>query len=89
MANLCPVCGAIAYVRTSRRLGRETREVYYNCSNIECCGQFKMMEGDPVFLAIPVNMHKIEYRVRLSPRKFGPQLEPDKSQLELNLNPRP
>lgn len=86
MANLCPICGAVALTRTSRRLSNETREIYYSCTGMECLHQFKTYEGDPVTLALPINVKNLEYRPRLSPRKFGVSIV-DQNQLSLDLKP--
>lgn len=55
MAFPCPLCGASSRVRTSRMLSATTKETYYNCSNDDCCHQYKTLEGDPRTLAKPVN----------------------------------
>lgn len=54
MAFPCPICGSVAKTRSSRMLSATTKETYYNCSNDDCCHQFKTMESDPVTLAQPI-----------------------------------
>ena len=54
MAFPCPICGSVANTRSSRMISALTKETYYNCSNDNCCHQFKTMEGDPVTLALPI-----------------------------------
>lgn len=54
MAFPCPICGSVAKTRSSRMLSATTKETYYNCSNDNCCHQFKTMESDPVTLALPI-----------------------------------
>jgi len=36
-------------------LSATTKETYYNCTNDDCCHQYKTLEGDPRTLAKPVN----------------------------------
>lgn len=55
MAFPCPLCGASSRVRTSRMLSPTTKETYYNCTNDDCCHQYKTLEGEPRTLAKPVN----------------------------------
>ena len=80
MSYLCPACGHVARKRSSRMLSREVREGYYSCTNDQCCGQFRTLEGDPVWTAKPASLGKLEYRLKLSPRKFPPT---DKRQMAL------
>ena len=54
MAFPCPICGSVANTRSSHMLSATTKETYYNCSNDNCCHQFKTMESDPVTLALPI-----------------------------------
>ena len=54
MAFPCPICGSVAKTRSSRMLSATTKETYYNCSNDDCCHQFKTMESDSVTLALPI-----------------------------------
>lgn len=54
MAFPCPICGAVANTRSSRMISALTKETYYNCSNDNCCHQFKTFEGDPITLALPI-----------------------------------
>lgn len=54
MAFPCPICSSVANTRSSRMISALTKETYYNCSNDNCCHQFKTMEGDPVTLALPI-----------------------------------
>jgi len=54
MAFPCPLCGAVSRVRTSRMLSATTKETYYNCSNHDCCHQYKTTEGDPLTVACPI-----------------------------------
>ncbi|WP_083370075.1 ogr/Delta-like zinc finger family protein [Chromobacterium sphagni] len=54
MAFLCPLCGAMSRVRTSRMMSATSKEIYYNCSNDDCCHQYKTLEGDPRTLAQPI-----------------------------------
>ncbi|WP_160310640.1 ogr/Delta-like zinc finger family protein [Chromobacterium subtsugae] len=54
MAFPCPLCGAMSRVRTSRMLTASTKEIYYNCSNDDCCHQYKTMEGEPRTVAQPI-----------------------------------
>lgn len=53
MAFPCPLCGASSRARTSRMLSATTKETYYNCTNDDCCHQYKTLEGDPRTLAKP------------------------------------
>lgn len=55
MAFPCPLCGASSRARTSRMLSATTKETYYNCTNDDCCHQYKTLEGDPRTLAKPVS----------------------------------
>lgn len=55
MAFPCPLCGAVSRVRTSRMLSAATKEIYYNCSNDDCCHQYKTLEGEPITLAQPIH----------------------------------
>lgn len=55
MAFPCPLCGASSRVRTSRMLSATTKETYYNCTNDDCCHQYKTLEGEPRTLAKPVH----------------------------------
>nr|WP_081488833.1 ogr/Delta-like zinc finger family protein [Cupriavidus basilensis] len=32
----CPHCGAVAHIRTSRPVSRMTKEMYCQCTNVEC-----------------------------------------------------
>ncbi|AOZ50662.1 ogr/Delta-like zinc finger family protein [Chromobacterium vaccinii] len=41
MAFPCPLCGAVSRVRTSRMLTATAKEIYYNCSNNDCCHQYE------------------------------------------------
>ncbi|UGA40192.1 ogr/Delta-like zinc finger family protein [Chromobacterium haemolyticum] len=34
---------------------RATKEIYYNCSNDDCCHQYKTLEGEPLTLAQPIH----------------------------------
>lgn len=54
MAFPCPLCGAMSRVRTSRMLSATAKEIYYNCSNDDCCHQYKTMEGEPRTVAQPI-----------------------------------
>ncbi|MEH6460379.1 ogr/Delta-like zinc finger family protein [Chitinimonas sp. JJ19] len=36
MSIRCPHCGKTAHTRTSKQVSRLSREVYFQCSNLEC-----------------------------------------------------
>ncbi|MNR50223.1 DNA-binding transcriptional regulator [compost metagenome] len=36
MSMPCPHCSAVAHVRTSRLMSPISKEMYYQCSNLEC-----------------------------------------------------
>lgn len=41
----CPECQYASHTRTSRYLSEQTKEAYYQCTNIECSCTFKTVES--------------------------------------------
>lgn len=49
----CPVCQNISHTRTSRYITSNTKEVYYQCQNIECSTTFKTVESVEKIISQP------------------------------------
>lgn len=49
----CPLCGATSHTRTSRYITTNTKEVYYQCQNIECSSTFKTIESIEKIISMP------------------------------------
>jgi hypothetical protein len=43
-SNPCPHCGSHCRIRTSKVISLETREKYYQCSNIDCSYEYRSVE---------------------------------------------
>jgi hypothetical protein len=43
MRIVCPHCGCVAKIRTSRDISQMTREAYVQCENIECCHVWRVL----------------------------------------------
>ena len=41
----CPICGAIARTRTSRKLSENTVRQYHQCQNLECSETFTTLNS--------------------------------------------
>nr|EMD8447774.1 ogr/Delta-like zinc finger family protein [Yersinia enterocolitica]EMD8447793.1 ogr/Delta-like zinc finger family protein [Yersinia enterocolitica] len=41
----CPVCRHASHTRSSRYLSEQTKEVYYQCQNLDCSCTFKTVES--------------------------------------------
>ena len=49
----CPVCQKASHTRTSRYITTHTKEVYYQCQNIECSTTFKTIESIDKIISSP------------------------------------
>ncbi|WP_188474415.1 ogr/Delta-like zinc finger family protein [Hafnia psychrotolerans] len=41
----CPLCRSAAHIRTSRYITEQTKEAYYQCTNLDCSCAFKTLES--------------------------------------------
>ncbi|ENJ4528376.1 ogr/Delta-like zinc finger family protein [Yersinia enterocolitica] len=69
----CPVCRHASHTRSSRYLSEQTKEVYYQCQNLDCSCTFKTVESldriitrppaqeipAPVVIPLPVKRHTL------------------------------
>lgn len=54
MMMRCPFCNCSSHTRTSRYLSDRTKEVYYQCQNIQCSSTFKTIESIEKIISKPM-----------------------------------
>ncbi|WP_081401715.1 ogr/Delta-like zinc finger family protein [Acinetobacter nectaris] len=59
----CPICRSSSHTRTSRYITDQTKEIYYQCQNINCSATFKTSETIDKVISTPRKDHEQEKRI--------------------------
>lgn len=80
---VCPICGAVARTRTSRRLSEMTIRQYHQCQNFECSITFTTLNS--VEKLVTKRSHSEKLPADFIPRDAFPSTHYGKDQLPLSL----